>query len=29
MYNLVIENEEVIIELRQDIEKNSSHDWCS
>ena len=29
MYNLVIENEEVIIELRQDIEKNSLHDWCS
>jgi nitrite reductase/ring-hydroxylating ferredoxin subunit len=29
MYNLAINNEEIIIELRQDIEKKSTHDWCS
>ena len=29
MYNLAINNEEIIVELRQDIEKKSTHDWCS
>ena len=29
MYNLFIDNEKIIIELRQDIEKNSRHDWSS
>ena len=29
MYNLMINSEEIVVDLRKDIEKNSTHDWSS